>query len=293
MTYGFSLSKNQCEWLGVNWKTILDKLAGSSFGVVRLGLYWDEIEKEADKYDFSSTEEMLKYAIDLGYEVILTVGVKAPRWPEFYFPDHIEQQTTQEFFTQQHTLKFVTESARHFKSYKIQSWQVENEPLDPSGPNGGTVDWNLLQREIDAVKTINSTANILVTAWGNDLRRRDTLSKILKLRNISEIGFDFYPKQPSPYGLRGPDSSKKDLIKLNEDLKAKGIKPIIAELQAEPWEEDFDYRESPEKIESISLEQIQKNIADYKDLGFEEIILWGAEYWEWAGILEDVVKVLL
>lgn len=288
MVYGFSFSKGQCDWLNLDWKKLLDKLSNSNLKIIRLGLYWNEIEKENGIYDFSSSKEIIEYSQNLGFEIILTVGMKAPRWPEFYIPNFVQKSELE-----QKTLDFIKACVEQFKDFEnISTWQIENEPLDPSGPSNLNIDSDFLQQEIDLVKGLDSSRKILVTIWGNDLKKRNNLEKILKLKNIDQIGFDFYPKQPGLFRYRGPDYSLVDLKEITIHLQSKNIKPIIAELQAEPWEK-FDYKKSPEKVKSVSLDLIKKNIIDYKDLGFEEIILWGIEYCEWAGILDELTDFIL
>jgi hypothetical protein len=297
MKYGFSLSKGQCVWLGISCKDILNKLKDTKFKVVRLGLYWNEIEKEKDIYDFSEASEMIRLATELGYEIILTVGAKAPRWPEFYIPNYIlseygKVQDIPEEILSPRLLKFIEASINKFKDERsITTWQVENEPLDASGPHQISFTSTLLQQEIDLVKYLDSR-NILVTIWGNDMKKRNTLNKLYKLENIDVVGFDMYPKRPMFFRFTKPALTRHDILKMNEELKDKAMVPILTELQAEPWEEGFDYTEFPERIKSISLEQIEKNINEYKDLGYETILLWGIEYCEWAGILEKVVNLV-
>jgi hypothetical protein len=297
MKYGFSLSKGQCDWLGVNYKDILNKLKDTKLNVVRLGLYWNEIEKEKDVYDFSEAEEIVNYASSLGYEIILTVGAKAPRWPEFYIPEYLlseykNVQSIPEEILSPRLLKFLEASVLRFKDVRsITTWQVENEPLDASGPHQISLSSALLQQEIDLVRSLD-TRPILVTIWGNDMKKRNTLKKLYKLTGVDLAGFDLYPKRPMFFRFSKPDLKSKDILEMNVELKNNGIVPIMTELQAEPWEEGFDYTQYPERIKSISLEQIQKNISEYKDLGYETILLWGIEYCEWAGILQKVVELI-
>jgi GH35 family endo-1,4-beta-xylanase len=297
MKYGFSLSKGQCDWLGVSYKNILTKLKDTNLKVVRLGLYWNEIEKEKDIYDFSEAEEIVNLASSLGYEIILTIGAKAPRWPEFYVPDYLMSEyknveSIPEEILSPRLLKFLEKSVERFKDEShITTWQVENEPLDASGAHYVSFSSALLQQEIDLVKSLDSR-EILVTIWGNDMKKRNTLKKVFELKNIDSIGFDIYPKRPFFFRFYKPALTDKDILKMNAEIKGKGMRSLLTELQAEPWEEGFDYKIHPEKVKSISLEQIEKNINEYKDLGFETILLWGIEYCEWAGILDDVVKLI-
>lgn len=53
---------------------------------IRLGCYWTEIEKTKGRYDFKIMEELLQTCMKLKLKVVMTVGMKAPRWPEYYLP---------------------------------------------------------------------------------------------------------------------------------------------------------------------------------------------------------------
>lgn len=297
LNYGFSLSIGQCDWLGVDYKDLLQKLSQANLKTVRLGLYWSEIETEKDIYDFSEPEELINIASELGYEIILTVGAKAPRWPEFYIPSYLlskykKVQSIPEEVLSPRILKFIEEAIHRFKDVKnISTWQVENEPLDAAGVHQISFSPELLQKEIDLIKSLDSR-NVLVTIWGNDMKRRNTLKKLYNLTGINTVGLDLYPKRPLFFRFAKPEISAKEILQINAELKSKGMTPILTELQAEPWEEGFEYTKHPERIKSISLEQIEKNINDYKDLGFDTILLWGVEYCEWAGILDDVVNLV-
>ncbi len=297
MKYGFSLSKGQCDWLGVNPNDILNNLKDSKLHVARLGLYWNEIEKEECIYDFKESETLINLASELGYEIILTIGAKAPRWPEFYTPKYLLDkykniQSIPESILSEKILSFIQASVERFKNLpSLTTWQVENEPLDASGPDQVSLSATILQQEIDLVRSLDSR-KILVTIWGNDMKRRNTLKKAYALKNVDVLGFDIYPKRPFFFRFYKPLLTEKDILKMNKEIKDMGMTPILAELQAEPWEEGFDYKLHPEKIKSISLEQIERNINDYKNLGFETILLWGIEYISWANILDEVLELI-
>lgn len=58
--------------------------------------------------------------------------MKAPRWPEYYFPSWVMDKTPEG--AREYVLQFIKTVIEKFKKYLcISAWQVENEPLDPSG----------------------------------------------------------------------------------------------------------------------------------------------------------------
>jgi hypothetical protein len=301
MVYGFSFSRRQCEWLGLNWQETLKQIASyNKLSKIRLSLYWHEVEKEENKYDFSQIKSEVELAQNLGFEIILNIGMKAQRWPEYFLPEYINTKLLPKGSDvslndriKDRTLKFIEQSIITLKDFSsIKSWQIENEPLDKSGPNNWRISAKFLQEEIDLAKNLDPQRPMLITLWGNDLQKRDLLPTVLKLQNIDSIGFDFYPKSPLFKWLYiGPDVSLSGIKGISHVVKQKGFSPIITELQAEPWEK-FDWQKTPSLIKSVSIAQIQSNISNYSRLDFDEIYLWGAEYWIWAKIEAEIINLL-
>ena len=54
--------------------------------LIRLCAYWDRIEPDPGRFDFASLDRQVEEAERTRLEIILTVGQKAPRWPEFHLP---------------------------------------------------------------------------------------------------------------------------------------------------------------------------------------------------------------
>ena len=63
------------------------QLLDLKLGLVRISCYWNEIEKTKDQYDFSQIVTLLQMAEKANQKIVLTVGMKAVRWPEFYLPN--------------------------------------------------------------------------------------------------------------------------------------------------------------------------------------------------------------
>lgn len=243
--------------------------------VIRLCVYWDEVETQRGTYAFSQVERLVELANESHQKIILCIGAKSPRWPEFYWPNWLKQDEREE-----RLLFFLQKSIEHFKKYdNILFWQIENEPLDPSGPNQEVIALSLLQREVEIFRELDGRP-VFLTAWGNDEKRRETVKRLLPLADV--VGIDLYPKQfaiATPFGSlhRGPDRSQKEL----QSWIAQIQKPMwIAELQAEPWEKDEQafWRVWPQ---SISPRQLKKNFLLAESLAVEGMLAWGYEYW-WA-----------
>ncbi len=88
---GFTFSTFQCQNLGMSeqqTRNTLEELCSIGFDTVRICSYWDRIDKRS-YFDFTELDWQLKMTEKYEKEVILTVGIKSPRQPEFFFPEWI------------------------------------------------------------------------------------------------------------------------------------------------------------------------------------------------------------
>ncbi|MCD8507116.1 hypothetical protein LRY65_01740 [Candidatus Woesebacteria bacterium] len=276
---GWTYSLNQAEWLALDpWESFTTLLSWHP-DIIRLGVHWSETEVSSGKYDFSRIERLLKMCTDAKQKVLLTVGMKAPRWPEFYFPEHITPNP-HDPETQAAALTFLKQSVRHLQKFDcISHWQVENEPFDPSGPDNHVIPDDFLCQECELVRTLDSRP-IVVNLWGNDVLARGRWPRANTLADIT--GLDLYYKQHLFSALgkdlyRGPSQSNTALARAINQFH----KPVwIIELQAEPWEKDGpSFRQ--ENPPSMNLAHLEKNLDRALKLPVECILLWGAEYWLW------------
>src|SRR5438105_2163562 len=88
---GFTFSERQAGYLDVSWQQAFHAAMDLQPSVVRLGAYWDSIEPRRGEYDFSTLDWLLDNTAS-GSSVLLTVGMKAPRWPEYYLPGWLRKQ---------------------------------------------------------------------------------------------------------------------------------------------------------------------------------------------------------
>ncbi len=290
LNLGWTYSHRQATWLGIDPEEGLRTVLSWNPTIVRLGIYWDESEPEPGVYTFSHVEKLLKICEEEKQPVLMSIGMKAPRWPEFYFPDHVVSDP-ENSETQARALAFIEQALGEVQGFScITHWQVENEPLDPSGPDSAKIPPEFLERECRLVRSLDSR-EIVVNLWGNDVLSRGLLPTASELGDI--VGLDLYYTQhlktlfgKNLYGRpRASDAMLKNMV-------AASPKPVwITELQAEPWEKDeAGYRaDSPESMNEMEL---AKNIERARALGVETCILWGAEYWIWRGKSENISQLL-
>ena len=287
MKLGISLSQKKLAELAIKLETALTESLKYNFSLIRLSLYWNEIETKKGKYNFSEIKKILNFYEKNNQDIILSIGVKAQRWPEYYWPNFIENKDPNDQNTQKLILKFLEKNIKELKKYKcIKYWQIENEALDPSGPHNQQIPLSFLKEEIKAVEKLDQRP-IINTVWGNDLIKRKSLEQLNSLSEI--IGLDLYYKQFIRETLGkaiyiGPQFSNK---KLKKHLgKFPENKFWITELQAEPWEKDEKtYLSNSPK--SISPKLLEKNLEKILTLPVETILFWGFEYWLWKKLNGD------
>ncbi|HLG73268.1 MAG TPA: hypothetical protein VK009_22835, partial [Chloroflexota bacterium] len=135
---GVNFSHRQAAWLGLDpdetFSLLLNDLRVRYF---RLSLYWQEIQPEPTRYDLSQTQRYLDWAEARGARVLVTVGLKAQRHPEFYppvwllgegSPPHGGRVADQPRLVA-HLLLMLERAVALLADYDvIDAWQVENEP---------------------------------------------------------------------------------------------------------------------------------------------------------------------
>jgi hypothetical protein len=230
------------------------------------------------------------------------VGMKAPRWPEYYLPSWLRKgldlpkgaDVAQDPRVRQATLQFVAQVIQHERGRtNIKYWQVENEPLDPSGPRQWTIDGGFLAEEIGLVRSLDKTRPIvasmfvdtspvgLLPPWHNQLQ--DTARKLLSLADI--LGLDVYPVRPAAtksfaLSFKWPVWLWESRVRALQGLaQTAGKQTWISEAQAEPWlpARLVDMGTSPSRNAAPGL--TTSTVDHFQADGFSTILLWGVEYW--------------
>ncbi|MGE3267491.1 MAG: beta-galactosidase [Chloroflexota bacterium] len=298
---GFTFSQRQAEYLTLPWTEVFDAALDLSPTVIRLGAYWDEIEPREGVYNWSTLDTQLDRAAERNLDVILTVGMKAPRWPEYFLPPWLARRLkiedgatiSDQQEIQQRTLAFVEQVVRRYRDHDaIAYWQIENEPLDPAGPHRWSIGQEFLAREIKLVRDLDSHPIIvtmfveinplLLTPW----HQREVRSRAATILTMADVlGLDLYPN-------RGYRSSSGDwyfswpawmwtptVIELQQMARNLGRPIWIMEAQAEPWEPgQLVYTGAPVS-RSVNPARASAAVGALRAAGFDTILLWGVEHW--------------
>lgn len=268
--------------LGLNWQenfeVILNELKPAK---IRLVAYWDEIEKEKGKFDFSETDWLIKKSKEKNIPIILTVGLKVPRWPECFEPEWVKNQELR--IKNQELLKYIERMVLRYKDLdNLYAWQVENEPFLPFGECPTTKE-ETLKQEIELVRSLDSKHPVIITdsgefgLWYKAGRMGDIFGTTM-YRNVYTsllgwlVGNIEYPLSPAYFRLK-----EKITRFLISDYSKRFI---VIELQGEPWSrislEKISYEE---QVNLFSPDYFSDTIEYAKKTGFDEYYLWGAEWW--------------
>ena len=303
LLFGTTFSAKQCAYLGLDWKQTYLKILDLPLDVIRLGAYWDQIEEKEGKFDFLDLDWQIEQAGLREITVILSVGMKAPRWPEYHFPSWVKERVKPGFgsivstneFLRQKTLQFTEKVVRRYRDNpSVKYWQIENEALNRFGGKQWRLQEKFLEEEIALVRRIDPQDRpIILTAasYPNNFLR--VLSKIftntkpirenLKLADI--LGINVYPM----IGHRGwgrnwyfgsRRNARLNHLKEIFDMAQKSGKDIwITELQAEPWEPGhlaYTKKDTPPTGWPQTTEQ---TLEELHRIGYKTFLFWGAEFW--------------
>src|SRR5438874_10058183 len=122
MRFGATFSEPCARSLGIDpasaYRSITHEIG---LELIRLCVYWDRVEPKTGRCDFDSLDWQVEGADKAGLDIILTVGQKAPRWPEFHVPAWTARK--QSDFGER--IVFMIEAVvRHFAAAPISGWQV-------------------------------------------------------------------------------------------------------------------------------------------------------------------------
>ncbi len=284
--WGVNFSPYQAEYLGLNWKAaftaLLDDMKVRHF---RIGSYWNHIEPEPYKLDFSDVNYQIEEAAKRDAKIILVVGMKTPRWPECHLPDWAKKLTDEE--VRERVLGLVAAEVVNAAKYKnIVAWQVENEPFLRIFGFCPYLGEEVVAKEIDMVRQLDPLQRPVVVTEAGELSTWVRAGKLADVLGISlyrvvqndYIGYAWYPWGPSFY-YRHADLLKPLIQKV-----------IVTELQVEPWmAKDFYQYSRVELNELFNLKMFEDSISVARGTGFGQVYLWGVEYFYWLKQHNDPV----
>lgn len=278
--WGVTFSTVMARQLGLDPLETYDALVDDlGVGLIRLPVYWSEIERTEGTYDFTEYDHFFRKAEENDVHLIPVVGRKLPRWPECHVPDWSHALSEEEFQKRvENEVRVILE--RYTSSPAVVRWQVENEPFHiyGSGCADRKVSAAAIDSEISIVRSLDSRPIMITDSgeqgiWASGLRR----AEFLGISTYYQVWNDALKVVRFPFGP-GFYFAKGKL--LNLFYRDKTI--VVSELQAEPWGPGllphFDLAFQLELMNEVRFREV---IHRARLAGFEENILWGAEWWFW------------
>jgi len=283
--WGITFSREYASSFELDWQkmflSILDDLKVKNF---RLVAYWDEIEKEKGKYDFSDLDWQINEVSKRGGEITLAIGKRLPRWPECHDPEWLKNEAKE--IQDQKLFDYIKITVNRYKNNQnIKIWQIENEPFLRTFGICPKLDKKVLDQEIALVRELDfippevgQARPIMITesgefsTWIGGARRADIVGTSIYRTIYGKLGYVTYPI-PAIFYHR-----KSNLIK----LFFKDLKIISSEVQAEPWGNvPVTQMTNEQRDKSMSFEKFNQNIDYAIRTGIDELYLWGVEWWYW------------
>jgi hypothetical protein len=281
ITYGVTFSVPDAQSLGLNWKQAYsDTLTDLNVKLLRIPVYWDEVESSQGKYNFDDIDYMVNLAAQNHAQVVLAIGKRLPRWPECHVPDWAGKLSGDVQQTEQ--LSYMETVVRRYEDNSaVSTWQVENEAFLSSFGPCPKLDESFFATEIAMVKSLDPTRPILVTDsgelnwWISASKYGDQFGTTYYRYVYSDVLKRYWTNfyfVPFVYNI------KAGIMKLFHPGK-----PVqIAELEAEPWT-TAGLTNTPidQQFGTMSLDHFKSITHLAAETGFSPQILWGVEWWYW------------
>ncbi|MCH7828867.1 beta-galactosidase [Patescibacteria group bacterium] len=276
ITWGVNFSQKQATYLNLDWQEVyLALLEDLNVKNLRIAAHWNLLEPADQQFSFEGLDWQMDKAASYGAKVLLAVGMKTPRWPECHIPEWAEKLPKEELRAQ--VLEMLKAVVLRYKEHEaLFAWQVENEPLLPFGECPFR-DFSFLQDEVELVQSLDAEHEVLtsdsgeMSLWFNMARLGDKVAVTLYQKVWSEE-LNTYLSLPLPSVFY---ARKAWLVK-----QLFGKEVVVGELQAEPWVQgELENSTFQEQEKTMTLTQLQENIAFAKSTGLDTFYLWGGEWW--------------
>jgi hypothetical protein len=286
LVYGVSFIPAYAQSLGVDPQETMDALIGIGVKQFRLVSYWNQTETSPGVYDFSLLDWQFKKAEAAHAQVILTIGLRQPRWPECHPPSFID--TSKPLSTWQPQLEnYMTAVINRYKnSPALYKYQLENEYFLKGFGDCKDFSRSRLVDEYNLVKRLDNNHPIIVGRSNNALGfpvgspTPDQWS-ISVYKRVWDAGVTHrYLEYPFPAWFYGYIAGVQKII-WHKDMS-------IAELQAEAWppnSKPITETSLAEQNKSLDAKRLKERFEYGKKTGMKSIDLWGGEYWYYRKVV--------
>jgi hypothetical protein len=283
---GASFIPEYAESFGLSAPDTLDAMLNDlQIKHLRFVSYWDQIEPQQGKYDFSELDWEFQKADAANAKVSLALGLRQPRWPECHMPGWAANEPMDVWSVQ---LKdFMKQVINRYKDRpSLQSYQLENEFFLEIFGECPDFSRDRLISEFDFVKSMDPSHPVIISRSNNALGlpigqpQPDAFGVSVYKRVWDFTVTKRYLEYPFPawfYGFLGGAGK----IVTGKDLQ-------IHELQAEPWPpngKNIQDVSLAEQSKSLDAKRLTGRFEYGKATGLKSIDLWGAEYWYYRKVM--------
>lgn len=276
---GVSFIPSYASSLGVDPQKTMDALLDINIKHFRLTSYWNEGEPKEGHYDFSQLDWQFKKAEEHNAKIMLSLGLRQPRWPECHMPDWAANQPVDRWQALlEDYIQAVVE--RYQDSPALEGYQLENEYFLKGFGICNNYDRQRLIDEYNLVKKTDPDHPIIVGRSNNAVgfpigQPRPDEYSISVYKRVWDAGFSHrYLEYPFPAWFYGWLAGAQKITQ-NRDM-------MISELQAEAWPPDkqsITETSLNEQNKSLNAKRLKDRFKYGEATGMREIYLWGGEYW--------------
>jgi hypothetical protein len=296
-------------------------LANTNPDLVRLPVYWEDVEPTPATLDFSSVDELMAVVENHNRtaprptRVVLTIGARNFLYPELHMPAWAGPREQPYLDRAQsappYRAYFDGALLRYRSSPLLYAWQVEDEPFDyVLGDSTGDdrITASQLSWEIGELHRLDPTHKVETStfdAWNVTLDMLQVYAPPLltalgsnptghsqaALDAADALGLDVYVDTPStPLRFTSPDLRsvwKQQAIAFwAQRARAQGKDLWLAEMQAQPWALSTGFTPS----------NLVTTARDYRQESLQVVLLWGVETWlqdpAWMSAANQAMTVL-
>jgi hypothetical protein len=299
---GFSFSAEESVWAGRDPVEDLAYLLDSTQpDLVRLPIYWEDVQPTPDMLDFEGIDPLLEVISDYNVtaahpaRVVLTIGARNFLYPELHEPDWAGPREQPFLDAAQggsaYRRYFDSSIKRYRNSPLLYAWQVENEPLDDVGnelTGADKISPEQMAWEVGEVHRLDPLHQAVVTTYDGlnvyvdwlkvyaPLLSSDYDGHPLDALNIADaLGLDLYVDGPNvPYRhfatVNVREMWKQQALHFWSAMASKQGKSLwLAEMQAQPWSDTTTF--APKDLIASAV--------DYRQENLQVVLMWGVETW--------------
>jgi hypothetical protein len=281
LTQGVSFIPDYAQSLGVDPQANMDGLINIGVRQFRLTSYWSDVEPQSGHYDFSQLDWEFQKAEAAHAKVILTLGLRQPRWPECHAPDWVNLNQPESQWQPQLEAFMQAVINRYKDSPSLQSYQLENEYFLRGFGECTNFDRQRLIDENNLVTKTDPSHPVIIGRSNNAIGfptgqpQPSGEFSISVYKRVWDAGWTHrYLEYPWPAWYYGWLAGFQKIF-LHKNM-------MIAELQAEAWPprgQSIQETSLAEQNKSLDAKRLKARFEYGRATGMRTIDLWGAEYW--------------